>query len=452
MTWILVFVNLKQSGHREMRLQFNNHNRSKLKCLILWLACLIFAPTLYANTITKLTIDHAIGPASAEYLAKGLAHAKSLQAEAVLIQLDTPGGLELAMRDMMQMIAGSSIPVMTYVSPTGARAASAGLFILYASPVSAMAPGTNVGAATPVTMGDQEESANTQAMQKKAMNDAVASIQSFAELYGRNAEWAEQAIREGVSLSSEEAHKRNVVDYLAKNDQDLLAQVDGSLVKANHEMHLMQTKNARIAPYDPDWRTQLLLTISDPSIAYLLLMAGVTALFLEFAYAGTGIPGVLGAVSILLAFYGLQMLPVNYTGLMLIVLGFVLIVLEAVMASMGLFAILGVLALFFGSIMLIDTDAEAFQIVQPVLYSVLFVSGLLAWVLASMAIRSHRRSVVSGVDVMLNHESEVQADHHGRHFILIHGERWLIKDPDIHAGDQVKVVGFDGVYVNVVKK
>ncbi len=411
---------------------------------------ILLSPCLQAQTVTKIKIDHPIGPASAKYLKKGIDLAEQSQSSALLIQLDTPGGLALAMRDMMQAIAGASVPVITYVSPTGARAASAGVFLLYASPFAAMAPGTNLGAASPVMMGEQREDANSEAIRKKAMNDAVASIRSFAELYGRNADWAESAVRDGVSLSSEEALKLNVIDAIAKSDRVLLEQIDGSVVLVNHQEQTLATKNASIVPYDPDWRTQLLLVISDPSIAYLLLMAGVTALFLEFAYAGTGVPGVLGAVSIILALYGLQMLPVNYTGLMLMLAGFAFIVLEAFMGSMGFFALLGLVALFFGSVMLIDSEHDAFQIVSPVLFGVLIVAGGLAWLLASLAVRSHRKAVVSGLDYLIGQEVLVQQDHKQRLFVFLGGERWRI-DQAIKAksGDRVEVLGFEGLTVKV---
>nr|WP_256672077.1 nodulation protein NfeD [Pseudomonas sp. phDV1] len=290
------------------------------------------------GAVVRLQVDGVIGPASADYLVRGLAKAVDEGAQLVLIEIDTPGGLDSSMRAIIKAILASPIPVASYVAPGGARAASAGTYILYASHVAAMAPGTNLGAATPVAIGmpgtpskppgkgeagkdGAAEQSPTDAMTAKQVNDAAAYIRGLANMRGRNAEWAEQAVREAVSLSAEEALEQKVIDFLARDLSDLLRQLDGKTLQAAGVEVTLATAGAPLISHAPDWRTRLLAVITNPSVALILMMIGVYGLFFEFSNPGSGIGGVLGGISLILALYALQLLPVNYAGVALILLG-----------------------------------------------------------------------------------------------------------------------------------
>lgn len=307
-------------------------------CLCALILCGSVGASAVPGAVVRLQVDGVIGPASADYLVRGLAKAVDEGAQLVLIEIDTPGGLDSSMRAIIKAILASPIPVASYVAPGGARAASAGTYILYASHVAAMAPGTNLGAATPVAIGmpgtpskppgkgeagkdGAAEQSPTDAMTAKQVNDAAAYIRGLANMRGRNAEWAEQAVREAVSLSAEEALEQKVIDFLARDLSDLLRQLDGKTLQAAGVEVTLATAGAPLISHAPDWRTRLLAVITNPSVALILMMIGVYGLFFEFSNPGSGIGGVLGGISLILALYALQLLPVNYAGVALILLG-----------------------------------------------------------------------------------------------------------------------------------
>lgn len=408
-----------------------------------------------ATLAVQLTIDSAIGPAVHDYMKRGLLSAQEKQANVVVLQIDTPGGLDKSMREIIGDMLASPIPVVSYVAPSGARAASAGTFILYASAVAAMAPGTNLGAASPVSVAPSDQSNDDEApaqtaMEKKATNDAAAYIRSLAQLHGRNADWAEQAVRAAASLSAEEALRARVIDVIADNIPDLLQTIDGRKVRWQNKTLTLQTANASIEPYQPDWRTQFLSVITDPSVAYLLLMAGIWGLFLEFAYPGSMVPGTLGAIALLIALYAFHLLPISYIGFGLIILGLGFMVAEALVPSFGIFGMAGLASLVIGSIMLIDTDMPHFGIAIPLIISVSVVTGGLFLLVIHLAIRSHKKPVVSGRKAMPGKIGVVDKNFRGHLYVRVNGELWKMADPEnFSPGQRVKVLAVDGLVLHV---
>ena len=363
------------------------HRRlSSISCVFVALLCLLGARVIaavpLANTeqaatgpVLQLTIDGAIGPATADYVERALAHARAQHAALVIIRMDTPGGLDTAMRTIIKAITNSPIPVASYVAPSGARAASAGTYILYASHIAAMAPGTNLGAATPIQMGgsnplpqtnpaDKDKDgklpalSNNDAEREKVVNDAVAYIRGLAALHGRNAQWAEKAVREAASLPASEALRLKVVDIIANNETDLLKQIDGRKLKVEGHEITLHTGGLVIQPYEMDWRTRLLNVLTNPNIAYILLLIGIYGLILEFFHPGAVAPGTIGGICLILGMYAMQLLPINYAGVALIVLGVALMVAEAFQPSFGVLGIGGTVAFVFGSVILLDTEAD----------------------------------------------------------------------------------------------
>ena len=355
----------------------------------LLLACLLAMPAAAQEDKVAylLTIDGAIGPATSDYLSKGIAAAASQDAELVIIKMNTPGGLDSSMRDIIKAILQSPVPVVVYVAPSGSRAASAGTYIMYASHIAAMAPATNIGSATPVQIGgdgarkpdkkdEQDEEAGdeevekkskaqdtgTTAMERKTINDAVAYIRGLAELRGRNVDWAEKAVREAVNVTASEALELGIIDLVAKTQAQLLQDIDGMSVEVNGSEQTVTTAGLAIKVIEPDWRNRLLSVITNPTVAYMLLMLGIYGLIFEGYNPGAIVPGVVGAISILLALYAFQILPVNYAGLALIVLGVILIIAEVFAPSFGLLGIGGVIALASGSVILMDTDIPGYEI------------------------------------------------------------------------------------------
>ena len=417
--------------------------------------------------VLELRLDGVIGPASADYVLRGLARAESEGAQLLVLQLDTPGGLDTAMRQIIKAILASPIPVATYVAPSGARAASAGTYILYASHIAAMAPGTNLGAATPVAIGmpgapapsddksaEEAEEQPADAMSAKQINDAAAYIRGLAQLRGRNAEWAEQAVRQAHSLSAEEAHKLRVVDYLAADLDGLLQQLDGkTLTLASGEVQLQLAGAPRLS-YAADWRTRLLAVITNPSVALILMMIGIYGLIFEFSNPGTGVGGVLGAICLLLALYALQLLPVNYAGVALILLGIAFIAAEAFLPSFGVLGIGGVAAFVFGAVILIDTDVPGFGIPLGLIVALALSSALLILLVIGMALRARRRALVSGDGPLLGARVRVQAVEAGdpcSGWVALQGERWQVRSREpLQAGQQVQVTGRQGVQLDVI--
>lgn len=421
-----------------------------------------------------LAQNGAIGPASADYLQRGLDRAAVLKAQLVVIEMDTPGGLDLSMRAIIKHILASPVPVVSFVAPNGARAASAGTYILYASHIAAMAPATNLGAATPVAVGpqpatrepaapkaapdasDKAQDASAAAPSKaqtptrKQTNDAAAYLRGLAQLRGRNAQWSDHAVREAVSLSAQEALKLNVIDTVAADVQQLLRQLGGRRIRVLGEDRQLATPGAEVIAIQPDWRTRLLAVITDPGIAYLLLMLGFYGLLFEFLSPGMVAPGVISGISLLLGLFALQMLPVSYTGLALIALGISLMVGEHFAPGFGVLGLSGVVAFVVGSIMLIETDSPGYRIPWPLIAGIAAASVGFLLVVLNFALRARRRPVLSGPEQLLGATGEVLADVDGNGSARILGEVWQVRaSAPLGRGQIVRVVGIDGLVLSV---
>jgi membrane-bound serine protease (ClpP class) len=410
-----------------------------------------------AALVRVLTIQGAISPASADYLVRGIDKAIEDKAHLVVIEMDTPGGLDSSMRDIIKAILGSKVPVAAYVSPKGARAASAGTYILYASHIAAMAPATNLGAATPVELApsggsdkpsisdkpDASKPADTppgDAKMRKAVHDAAAYIRGLAELRERNVEWAERAVREAVSLPASEALKLKVIDLVAADLDDLLKQINGRVIKMDSQTVALDTANATIEKVAPDWRSRLLAVIGDPSIAYILMLLGIYGLIYEFANPGMLFPGVVGGIFLLLALFALQVMPISYAGLALMILGIVLMISEAFIPSFGALGIGGLVAFVIGSVMLIDTDLPGYGIPWALIVPVAVASGLFSFFVVGMAIKARARPVVTGDEEMIGAAGKILADMEHEGWAHIHSEQWQVRSPvPLKRGSRVRV-------------
>ncbi len=435
-------------------------------CLLLIFYAFSIGP-LQAETNTAWIIDikGAIGPASADYMIRGLEQANEANAQLAILKIDTPGGLDLSMRDMIKAILASNIPVIGYVSPSGARAASAGTYLLYACHIAAMAPATNLGSATPVQIGaptlpsmPKDENGKSpaltepDAMQKKILNDAAAYIEGLAKLRNRNSQWAIKAVREAANLPSEQALKKGVINLIAEDTKQLLIQLDGQEVNSQQGVITLATDNLVLYHHEADWRSEFLSIITNPNVAYILLLAGIYGLIFEFSNPGLLVPGIVGAVCLLLALYAFQILPISYTGLGLIMLGILLMVSEAFAPSFGALGLGGVIAFVVGSVMLMDTELPAYQIALPIVVAVAFASAGLLILVMGLLVKSRQLPVVSGAAHLQGSQAHVESLIHGHALIRLDGELWQAHcDTQLNVGDYVKVNQTDGVTLIVQK-
>ncbi|MGE5641068.1 MAG: NfeD family protein [Clostridia bacterium] len=411
---------------------------------------MVAGPVL-AQPVVVVPLEGAIGPAAADFVKRSIEHAAKEGDQLVVLRMDTPGGLDTSMREIIKAILASPVPVASFVAPSGARAASAGTYILYASHIAAMAPGTNLGAASPVFIGgggsnDKDKKGGEDTLTKKATNDAVAYIRGFAQMRHRNAQWAEKAVREAVSLPADEALKMKVIDVVAPDVPALLKAVDGRLG--------LKTANAPVHEVEPDWRTRFLAVITNPSIAYILVLAGAYALLFEFLNPGLVLPGVVGAIAILIALYALHLLPVNYAGLALMFLGIGFMVAEVFLPSFGSLGIGGLIAFVVGSIMLIeDTSLPGFEIPYAVIGGVAAASAAFLFFVIGMLARSRRAAVVTGREQMIGAEAEAREDFAREGGARVRGERWKVRSAGpVRRGERLRVKAIDGLILQVVSE
>ena len=448
-------------------IHFRNSRYVNLLLLLLWLAPLC-NPAAEQRSAVVLDVQGAVGPATGDYIHRGIEQAVVRHAELIILRMDTPGGLDSSMRDIIQDILVSPIPVVAYVAPSGARAASAGTYILYASHVAAMAPGTNLGAATPVEIGGiqpdvpggkgkgGEGSGNgagpgsQDAMARKQINDAAAYIRGLAQLRGRNAEWAELAVREAASLPAGEALDEGVIDLVAGDMDELLRQLQGRPVTLLGTTRVLETAGLRIETIEPDWRSRLLAVITDPNVAYVLMLIGIYGLFFEFANPGYVLPGVAGAICLVLALYAFQILPVNYAGLALLSLGILFMLAEAFVPSFGALGIGGVIGFVIGSVILFDQGAAGYAVSLPLILALSLASAGFFLFVVGAAVKARKRPVVSGREELLRARGEVLDDFAGKGRIRIHGEVWQAATRvPLKRGDRVRVTAVDGLVLSV---
>ena len=393
------------------------------------------------------TYEGVINPVAAEFMTQVISDAAREQAQALIIQLDTPGGLDTSMRLIVKEISASEIPVIVYVAPTGARAASAGVFITLSAHIAAMAPGTNIGAAHPVAMGGGEMDKE---MKKKVENDAAAYIKSLAEKRGRNVEWAEEAVRQSVSATEGEALKLRVIDLIAEDLTALLASVHGREVETPKGKQALKTKDATLKFIPMSTRLKILNALSDPNIAYILMMLGIYGLIFELSNPGAILPGVVGAICLILAFYAFQTLPINYAGLLLILLGIILFVAEIKVPSYGMLTVGGIVAMALGSLMLVKTDIPYMQISYLVIIPSVMATALFFALVVGMAWRAHRHRPMTGMEGLIGLIGVAKTDVSPRGQVLLQGELWEADSTDrIQAGEDVEVTGIDGLKLHI---
>jgi membrane-bound serine protease (ClpP class) len=395
------------------------------------------------NDVIIMELDGSINPGSATYLVRGIKEAEETGAVLLIIQMDTPGGLASSMRTIVKAIMNSMVPVVVYVAPAGAGAASAGVMVTVSAHIAAMAPGTNIGAAHPVTADGGEI---TKTMSEKVVNDMVSYSRGIAQERGRNAEWVEKAIRESVSITSDEALKKNVIDLIARDIDELLQLIDNREVTLASGKVTLNTKGLNKVYYKPGFRDRILKTISDPNIAYILLMIGLAGIYFELAHPGVIFPGVIGAISLILAFFSFQTLPVNYAGLILIVLAIILFIAEIKVTSYGLLSLGGVTALIMGTIMLFEDVKVSLRLMAP---TIILVAGFFV-VVSALAFRAYKSKPKSGMEGLIGEIGEVRGPIDPEGTIFVHGELWrAVSGEKIEQGEKVEVTGARGLVLNV---
>lgn len=418
-----------------------------------------------AGAALLLDVRGVIGPATSDYIQRAMARSSAEGAALIILRVDTPGGLDVAMREIIQDILASPVPVVGYVAPSGARAASAGTYIMYASHIAAMAPATNLGAATPVHLpvgggpqgkapppgeGKKIGTPPENTLTRKAINDAAAYIKGLAAQRGRNEEWAEQAVREAASLSAQEALELGVIDLIAKNIPALIKRLDGRTVSVAGGEITLRTTGMVIIPVEPNWRDQLLAIIANPNVAYILMLVGIYGLIFELANPGFALPGVIGTISLLLALYAFQVLPISSTGLALMLLGIAFIVAEVFVPSFGALGIGGVIAFVVGLVILLDTEVPGYEISWPLIMAAAVSSAGFLYMVLSLVARSQQRPVVSGREQMLGAVGKVTAVSGDKTTVRVHGELWSAQTrKPVVLGQRVQVTELEGLMLTV---
>jgi len=420
--------------------------------------CLVFIHESYAeekkapekHEVLVITVNGVINPVTAEYITKGIKKASKNKSEALVIELDTPGGLDTSMRNIVKDIIGSDIPVIVFVAPSGARAASAGVFITLAAHIAVMAPGTNIGAAHPVSLGEKMD----KTMAEKVTNDAAAYIKSIAEKRGRNIRWAENAVRKSISATETEALKERIIDLIEKDINSLLNDIDGRKVQTASGEKVLRTRDATVNREEMSLRLKILALISDPNVAYILMLLGFYGLFFELTNPGAIFPGVIGGICLILAFYSFQTLPVNYAGLLLIILAIILFILEVKIVSHGVLTIGGIISMIIGSLMLFESPGPFIKLSIYIILPAAIATALFFTLTISLALKAHRRRPITGTEGLIGEEgiagSEITMD---GGTALIHGEIWqAYADETINKGDKVVVESMKGLKIKVRKK
>jgi len=445
-----------------------------------WLAFAAGAAGAVPAPAIVLPLSGAIGPASADFVTRGLARADREGAQLVVLQIDTPGGLDTSMREIIKAILASRVPVAVFVGPSGARAASAGTYILYASHIAAMAPGTNLGAATPIQIGmpspispspppaiekekekekqkekgkakpGEEAKAPQDTLTKKQTHDAAAYIRGLAQLRGRNAEWGERAVREAVSLSADEALAQKVIDVTARDVPELLKKLDGRKVSTAAGERVLATAGAAQVILEPDWKSRFLAVITDPSVALILMMLGIYGLFFEFSNPGFVLPGVVGAICLLLGLFALNMLPVNYAGLTLVLLGMAFLIAEAFLPSYGSLGAGGIIAFVIGAVMLIDTEVPGFGVPPWLIGSLALMSAAFIFLIGGVALKARGRPVVTGHEELIGSVGVVLEDAEGEGWARVRSEQWRVQSRvPLKRGQDVRVTERNGLVLTV---
>ena len=420
---------------------------------LLLILFLVVPPAYSKDRVVVVKISGAINPAVAEYVSHEISQANTEMDALIVLHMDTPGGLDTSMRQIIKKIQKSEVPVASFVAPSGSRAASAGTFITIASHIAAMAPGTNIGAAHPVNMmGGGSDSEQAKTMEKKVVNDAAAYIRSLAEHRKRNAHWAELAVVNSVSISAEEALKLNVIDLVANDVKALVLAVNGRKVQVVTGDVTLKTENLEIIFHEMNPRQKMLDIISNPNVAYILMMVGMVGLYFELSNPGLILPGVIGAISLILALYAMQTLPINYAGLLLILLGAILFIAEISIMSYGLLSVSGVISIFLGSTMLIDSEDPAMQISRAILYPTLGLTIVLSIGIIVLATRTRNLRKLGGMEGMIGETGLVKESLNLHGSVLVHGELWEAEsDTQVNEGEMVRVDSIEGLKIKVSK-
>ncbi len=414
--------------------------------LILLVLFSLLLPLPVNSDVMVIRAEGVVNPVMSEFINSSIDEAAGEKAEALVIELDTPGGLDTSMREIVKDIIASTIPVVVYVSPSGARAASAGVFITLSAHVAAMSQGTNIGAAHPVSLGGKMD----ETMAAKVENDAAAYIRTIAEKRGRNADWAEKAVRESVSITEKEALELKVIDFIALNTESLLKDIEGRVVETSAGELTIRTKGVPVIHKEMGLRLKILKLISDPNVAYILMLLGFYGLFFEFSNPGSIFPGVFGAISLIVAFYSLNALPVNYAGLLLIILAIILFLLEIKVISHGILTIGGIISMFIGSIMLFESSQPFFRVSLWVIFPAVFLTALFFSLIIALAVKAYRRRPASGMEGLVGLEGEARTDVHEQGQVFVHGEIWGARsEQPIKANEKITVEKVENLKLKV---